>query len=256
MCQFETLYRSRMDPTQLRLFASYYYLLMSHVAQHFKLYRVRTFGDTVLIVGGIADEKDSASFSQVCHRTLQAAAAVLELFSYQWTHSPSHVPCLRDVSTFDRAMVMPSVRIGAHCGPATLVVEPAEIGPPIFDVLGANVGATVAVCAGAHTNTINATEAMIDAARKAGKFEMFQFDDNARRVTTKVGVMKTQLMRGANVPVPPRVVFAMSIRRATVRVHFGQSENVLHGENSVSHHDGSVNSASKSSAKLRANERI
>jgi hypothetical protein len=98
-----------------------------------------------------------------------------------------------------------SVRIGAHCGPATLVVEPAEIGTPIFDVLGANVGATVAVCAGAHTNTINATEAMMEAARKAGKFEMFQFDDNVRRVTTKVGVMKTQLMRGANVPVPPRV---------------------------------------------------
>jgi hypothetical protein len=223
ICQFETLYRSKMEPTILCLFTSYYYLLLSNVSQHFGLYRVRTFGDMVLIAGGVAEDKESsAGLNSVCQRTLQAASVLLELFSYQWSHTPSHVTCLRQISTSERSIQMPSVKIGAHVGPATILVEPNAVGPPVFDVVGANVGAAHAICSGAHTNTINASEAIIEGARRVGNFDQFQFDENQKRVSTRLGVIRTQLMRGANVPVPPRVVFALGIRRATVRVHFGQ----------------------------------
>jgi len=190
------------------------------------MYRVRTFGDTVFIAGGISDDRDSASFHAVCHRTLQAAAVIIELFSYQWTHTPAHVVCLRQVSSVDRAIVMPSVRIGVHCGNATLLVEPSTVGPPVFDVVGPSVGATVAVCNSAHTNTVNASEQVIEAARKSGEaFDSeFQFASATRRVSTHTGTVKTQLMRAANVAVPSRVVFAMGIRRATVRVYCGTEE--------------------------------
>lgn len=206
------------EPPLLGQYVSYCFYLVSTVAQHYRIHKVRSIGDMAFIVGGVQDDRDGESMSKVTLRVVQAASVILQLTSFLYVHFPSKVAQLKTVAMTEKITDICSLRVGIHFGPCTLHVY-QNGGTPNFDCIGPNVSMAWKLHQLAKAGTINVSAAVKEALERRDALGSFVFE-KSRNVMHKKIVMQATIITHASVPVPHALMQSLSIRRSNPRIYF------------------------------------
>ena len=177
-------------------------------------------------------------YRQACY-----AAALLETFGPRYAHYPEEVPDVEEmfaavtethgpvfpnVIASARAgggnpeevgsVLMPAMRIGIHCGPATFSM--LEIGnTPSFDMFGPSVALAKRMEATCAPNRIHLTEAAKELLEMADTEMAFSFDAARKTAVKGIGTINSYLVASADIVIPDELLKTMHVQHAVRRVY-------------------------------------
>mgnify|MGYP001577191802 CR=1 FL=1 len=265
-CRFGDDVVAKYDAHSIVVALSYVSVTMWEVCQRYRVHKVRSFGDGVLLVGGVSvdggaedsslraeqssgsptTDRDGAStasrlppISVATVDTISALICIQKLLGYAFEHHPENVPALRNGAiTVDDRFVLPKLnyRMSCHLGPASLVVVPTS-SIPHFDVLGPTVGVAADICRSARPLSIQVTEAVTEQLRVAGFLDRIGMGEE-HRLGCRSGFFRVARISGASLAPSKALLRSLGIRRADARNFLGfelqKSENISRNQTTVS----------------------
>ena len=210
-----------LPPRELVRTLAYHATLYNTVGAKHRLFRLRSFGDTAIYIGGLnGDEPPSVTaFSTACF-----ASTVIQLLSPIFSHHPQRLPLLMEAfKAEERAEsatfpVLP-VRIGLHCGSA--VSSLIDYGKtPNYDIHGASLSLARRMQATAmvgHVNCSTAFKELLEAGDLSGQFE---FDQIRKLVVKGQGTVSTFPLKSMSVRVDENLLKSLYIDYAITMFDF------------------------------------
>lgn len=233
-------------------YTSYSFYAMNLLTKYYRFFKVKTFGDNFMIVGGVnkqvrersavirkmlgtevagADNDDDETFGheednddEVISRCVEASAVLLQLFSYLYVHNPQSVPFLKKRVKSRQLTDMTQLRIGIATGPTNLIMT-RHSGFPYFLALSEHAAVSYRLQQAAKSNTINISRDVRMALTRSGRDSKFHFGKETALMHKKIAVTASTITK-ANVPIPPALLEALRVTRAPVRYAFSNEGGI------------------------------
>eukprot|EP00744_Colponema_vietnamica_P006029 GILI01008786.1.p1 GENE.GILI01008786.1~~GILI01008786.1.p1 ORF type:complete len:894 (+),score=146.60 GILI01008786.1:323-2683(+) len=233
-------------------YTSYLFYTINLVTKYYRFFKVKTFGDNFMIVGGVnkqvrersamirrvlgteaaeANKDDDEAFGneednedEVISKCVEAASVLLQLFSYLYVHNPQSVPFLKKRVKARQLTDMAQMRIGISTGPTNLIMT-RHMGFPYFLALSEHAAVSYRLQQTAKSNTIMISRDVRSALTRTGRDTKYHFGKETALMHKKIAVTATIISK-ADIPVPKAIVEALRITRAAVRYQFSNEGGI------------------------------
>eukprot|EP00744_Colponema_vietnamica_P006211 GILI01009027.1.p1 GENE.GILI01009027.1~~GILI01009027.1.p1 ORF type:complete len:559 (-),score=83.73 GILI01009027.1:443-2119(-) len=236
------------DADFLHDYISYTFFAINAITRYYKMFKVKTFGDNFMIVAGVNKQMASRSAAiknkmkdegsviastltaddrnvddnedMSIARCVEAAAVIMQLFSYMFIHNPQHIGFLRKRIKAKQIQDMAMVRIGIATGPTNLIMTRHD-GFPFFLALSEYAAVAFKLQQAAKSNSINISSDVKKALIRVGKDNSYEFGKDRTLLHKKIVVTST-LIQKANVPIPPAILSNLRVGRSPYRLFFAE----------------------------------
>ena len=245
-------------PEFLHDHVSYAFFALNCVTKFYRMFKVKTFGDNYMLVGGVnrqlasrsaairkryaaladedvADSIDAAAGRQnhrhhqfgadvdddedlSIARCVEASAVMMQLFSHMFVHNPTRVGFLRRRVQTQTLSDLGMVRIGIANGPTNLIMTRHD-GFPYFLALSEAAACAYKLQQQAKSCNIFVSADVRRALVRAGRADLFVFGQE-KTVTHKKIVFSASPIQQANVPIPLPIIEMLRLSRAPNRLYF------------------------------------
>ena len=228
-------------------YMSYTFYTMNAITRYYRMFKVKTFGDNFMIVGGVNkqmatrgaairklingdgsviaatmtnEERDNVDDNEdgSIVRCVESAAVLMQLFSYLFQHNPQHIGFLRKRLKLKQLTEMAMMRIGIATGPTNLIMTRHD-GFPFFLALSEHAAVSYKLQQAAKSNSINISAEVKKAIVRLGKDSSYEFGKD-RTLLHKKLVVSSCLIQKADVPIPKAILNALRVSRAPCRLFF------------------------------------
>lgn len=193
---------------------AYHFELYATIAARFKLFRLKTFGDSTCVVGGIGTKEPA---SAVAFSVASFAGYVAQLLSPLFSHYPQLLPKLAEAYKNDPNPERPrhvfQTRIGLHAGAATSSM--VDYGrTPSFDILGPSLSLARRMQVTAAPGRINCSTAFKEQLEMGDFAGQFEFDTLKKLVAKGQGTVSTYPIRSMSLTIDEIVLQRLHIQYA------------------------------------------
>lgn len=193
---------------------AYHFEVYATVAAKFKLFRLKTFGDSTAVVGGIGTKEPA---SAIAFSVASFAGYVAQILSPLFSHYPQLHPKLAEAYKNDPNPERPrqvfQIRIGLHAGAATSSM--VDYGrTPSFDLLGPSLSLARRMQVTAAPGRINCSTAFKEQLEMGDFAGQFEFDAIKKLVAKGQGTVSTYPIRSMSMTIDEMLLQRLHIQYA------------------------------------------
>ncbi len=232
-------------------YLTYFFTVVDSVAMEYQVNKVRLFGDTYFGVAGLSTgETQQQQQDHSATKAIKFGAVLVQLLQPKYAHYPHRIPFIeetfRDVVNKSGLsfpdvtgkpedvghVIMPTTRIGMHCGPGTFcIIETGRT--PTYDVFGPGVALAARLQVTSQPNRIHVSGTMKEMLEKVDRNRLVDFEPPRKTVVKGQGTVSSYFLHSATVAVPAELLDDLGIEYANLRVQYESTEQTPGQENGV-----------------------